>query len=141
MRPLDPAGIRPWAPLLGLAAALSLLSLLPRLAAGQQDLLDLSPWLPETGLGLLAASGRYFWLVTYAFLFLLIALVVHAHPVRRALLLLGLSLALQGGDLCGRFSEMAREVRSWRPDPQPVATPENPDTAVTPPLDDGRGSP
>ena len=104
-RPLDASGFRPWMPLLGLGFVLAMLAVLPRLAVGQYVLLDLSEtsWFSgETRL--LVGSGRFFWLVSYAVLFLLIALVVHAHPPRRAALLLGFVLVLQVADLREQFA-------------------------------------
>jgi len=111
-RPLDASGFRPWIPLLGLGVVLTLLAVLPRVAVGRYVLVDLGeiPWV-SSEVGLLAGMGRFFWLVTYATLFLLIALVVHAHPPRRAVLLLAFVLTLQVADLREQLGTIHGEVR------------------------------
>lgn len=116
MRPLDASGFRPWIPVLGLGGLLSVVALLPRVAVGPYVILDLSgiaDWLGDTGM--LGASARYFWLVNYALLFLLIALVVHAHPPRRAVLLLAFVLMLQTTDLRERLAHFETQVHGNPP--------------------------
>lgn len=131
MRPLDPKGIQPWTPLLVLAGVLTLLSLLPQVAVGSFVLFDLNGKVPDSVQVWMGATGRFFWLVAYAFLFLLIALLVHAHPARRALLLLAFALTLQAADLHGVHSSatsqppVAGETRgpTEPPEPLPVSSP------------------
>ncbi|MGA1238426.1 MAG: DUF6311 domain-containing protein [Limisphaerales bacterium] len=104
MRPLDPSGFRPWIPLVFLAVGLAVVSVMPRVGVGQYVLLDwtlLEGWLG--GGGLFAATGRYFWMMHYGVLFLLIALVVHGLPGRRAVLLLALVFTIQAVDLRDRL--------------------------------------
>ena len=121
MRPFDASGFRPWIPLLGLGVVLALLAVLPRIAIGRYVLLDLSEIEKlSAGLGLLVGSGRFFWLVSYATLFLLIALVVHAHPPRRAALLLAFALTLQVADLREQLGSVREQVRESLAIPTPT---------------------
>jgi len=101
MRPLDRAGARPWTPLLILGGLLTLVSLAPVIAGGSIPLLDLGTRLPAGWWDWLASAERAAWLVGYALTFLLIALLVHAHPPRRAALMLTLALTLQAMGLPG----------------------------------------
>ena len=118
MRPLDRAGFQPWTPLLILGAVLVVLALLPSVSGGAIPLLDLRGKLSPVGWDWLGAADRYLWLVAYAGLFLLIALLTHAHPPRRAVLLLSLALALQACGTTVRRCDGATE-RSPSPRPSP----------------------
>lgn len=104
LRPLDSSGFRPWIPLVFLGVILAVVSVMPRVGVGQYVLAD---WSGREGVlgggGLFAGTGRYFWIMHYGVLFLLIALVVHGLPGRRAVLLLALVFTVQAVDLRERL--------------------------------------
>ncbi|MFM1944178.1 MAG: hypothetical protein RI897_3160 [Verrucomicrobiota bacterium] len=109
LRPLDSSGFRPWIPVVFLGVVLAVVSVMPRIGVGQYLLVD---WSGREGVlgggGLFAGTGRYFWLMHYGVLFLLIALVVHGLPGRRAVLLLALVFTIQAVDLRERLGEQGR---------------------------------
>jgi len=126
-RPLDPFGFRPWTPLVVVCGALMVWSLLPRLAVGQYVLLDLTLYEPlAVEGGVFEASGRYLWPALYAFLFLVVALMVHAQRPHRAVLLLGLALALQLADLRPEYGRVRNHYRNALAE-SPAGLAESPD--------------